>query len=284
MPVEPPASLRAVVVAFNPDEEELTDLVDSLALATTSPYELIIVDNGEETAIEDSVGERYGARVIRSGRNLGYGPAANRGAAGTAAEWILILNQDLVLDPGAVDTMIAAAQRWPRGGAFGPLIHTPEGEVYPSARNFPRLVSGAGHALLGNMWPSNPFTRAYHSNTSTDSEHETDWLSGACLLLRREAFEQVGGFDESYFMFFEDTQLGEQMKAAGWQRVFIPQATVCHEQGTSWKDKPATMLRAHHESAAHYLDGVYNKPYQAPLRWALRIGLRARAALEVRTK
>ena len=273
------SGLRAVVVAYNPAADELAALVNSLKGATTVPFELVIVDNGHETAAIDAV---EGARVIRSGQNLGYGAGANAGAAGGGEEWILILNQDLVLGQGSIDALIEAAERWPRAGAFGPMIRTPEGDIYPSARSFPRLVSGVGHALLANLWPNNPFTSAYHSNTATDVEHTTDWLSGACMLFRREAFDQVGGFDESFFMFFEDTQMGEQLEAAGWQRVFIPSGVVIHEQGTSWKEKPAAMLRAHHESAAHYLDSVYNKPYQAPLRWVLRSGLRIRAAFETR--
>lgn len=82
-------------------------------------------------------------------------------------------------------------------------------------------------------------------------------------------------------MFFEDTQLGEQLKEAGWQSVYLPLAKIQHQQGSSWKDRPATMLRAHHRSAAHYLDGVYSSPSQAPLRLALRAALWLRGELQV---
>ena len=198
------------------------------------------------------------------------------------SEWIVVVNPDVVFLPGAIDKLIAAAAAWPRGGAFGPLVRDRAGTVYPSARKFPRLVSGVGHALLGGVWPNNPFSRAYRENADTTRAHVVDWLSGSCLLLRREAFDAVGGFDESYFMFFEDTTLGEQLASAGWQSVFIPDAEVVHDQGASWRNKPENMIRAHHRSAARYLDGVYSKPWQAPLRWALRAGLKAREELLVR--
>ena len=193
-----------------------------------------------------------------------------------------MVNPDVVFLPGAIDKLIAAAAAWPRGGAFGPLVRDRAGTVYPSARKFPRLVSGVGHALLVGVWPNNPFSRAYRENADTTRAHVVDWLSGSCLLLRREAFDAVGGFDESYFMFFEDTTLGEQLASAGWQSVFIPDAEVVHDQGASWRNKPENMIRAHHRSAARYLDGVYSKPWQAPLRWALRAGLKAREELLVR--
>ena len=243
------------------------------------PYEFVVVDNGHDPHVVDDVAAMSGAQVLRPGKNLGYGAAANLGAEGFEGQWILVANPDLEFAPAAIDAMLAGAEDWPRGGAFGPLIMTPEGLVYPSARRFPRLVSGAGHALLAGVWPDNPFTQAYRANANTDFPHTVDWLSGACLLLRTRAFREVGGFDESYFMFFEDTQLGEDMEAAGWQSVFLPQGTVTHEQGSSWKSRPAPMLRTHHQSAAHYLDRIYSQPYQAPLRLMLRAGLRLRGEL-----
>lgn len=278
-----PEPLRIVTVAYNPGDE-LALCVESATAATSAPVDFVIVDNGQERETVDSVARAYGATVVRPGRNLGYGVAANRGVAapGARGKWVVVVNPDVVFMPGSIDDLVRAAQSWPRGGAFGPLIRDAEGEVYPSARRFPRLVSGAGHALLSGVWPGNPFSSAYRENADPTRAHAVDWLSGACLLLRREAFDDVGGFDASYFMFFEDTQLGEQLAAAGWQSVYIPQAEVVHEQGASWRDRPESMLRAHHRSAAHYLDGVYARPYQAPLRWALRSGLRIREEVQVR--
>jgi glycosyltransferase len=277
--------LRIVTVAFNPGEE-LALWAESVLAATQRKADVVIVDNGAAGEVVDAVGRIYGASIVRPGRNLGYGTAVNRGAKAQGesmdSEWIVVVNPDVVFLPGSIDALIEAAAAWPKGGAFGPLVRDREGAVYPSARKFPRLVSGIGHALLVGVWPSNPFSRAYRENADTTRAHAVDWLSGSCLLLRRDAFEAVGGFDESYFMFFEDTTLGEQLAAAGWQSVFVPDAEVVHDQGASWRNKPENMIRAHHRSAVHYLDGVYDKPYQAPLRWALRAGLRAREELLVR--
>lgn len=272
--------LRIVTVAFNPGPE-LARMVGSLSAACSHPYELVIVDNGTETEVVDEVAAASGAEIVRPGVNLGYGTAANLGARGVESEWILVVNPDVIFGEHSIDALVEVAGTWPKGGAFGPLIHTPEGLVYPSARHFPRLVSGIGHALLGGIWPANPFTQAYRRNSSVASAHPVDWLSGSCLLLRRVAFEQIGGFDESYFMFFEDTQLGDDLAKAGWQSVFIPDAQIVHDQGKSWKQQPEAMLRAHHRSAMHYLNGIYDAWYQWPLRALLWLGLKAREELQV---
>lgn len=277
--------VRIVTITFNPGEE-FERFIATVPSATREAWELVIVDNGTEGERVDRLASSVGARVIRTGENLGYGKAANLGARGFAGDWILVANPDVEFTPGCVDRLIAAAHQWPRGGVFGPLIRTPEGEVYPSARRFPRLIAGAGHALLTHVWENNPFSAHYKSETATQGALDkqaraVDWLSGAFLLLRRRAFEQVGGFDDRYLMFFEDTQLGEDLRRASWQSVYVPEAEVLHEQGASWKARPARMIRAHHASALAYLNGVYSAPWQAPLRVLLRVGLACRRELQV---
>ena len=108
------------------------------------------------------------------------------------------------------------------------------------------------------------------------------WLSGACLLLPAAAWRRLEGFDDEYFMFFEDVDLGERVGRAGWLNVQVHDSVVIHEQGASWKARPEKMIRAHHASARHYLSGVYDAPWQAPVRWLLNGGLRLREELEVR--
>ena len=103
--------------------------------------------------------------------------------------------------------------RWPAGGAFGPAIVTPDGQLYPSARALPSLGRGIGHALAGWWWPTNPWTASYRQERESPVEGECGWLSGSALLVRREAFEAVGGFDPKYFMYFEDVDLCDRLGA-----------------------------------------------------------------------
>src|SRR5690606_21389565 len=177
----------------------------------------------------------------------------------------------------------AATARWPRGGAFGPLIRGGNGDVYPSAGMLPALGRGIGHALLCGIWPTNPWTRAYQQATAEITERPAEWLSGACLLLRREAFDSVNGFDPRYFMYFEDVDLGDRLGRAGWRNVYVPSAEVVHIGGTATERASARMLTEHHRSAYRYLADRYRGPVWGPLRLAVRVGLGRRAQLLTRT-
>ena len=272
-----------VCVVFNPGDE-LRDFGRSLATASSRALQLVIVNNGAPSAIATEVADSLGGRVIDGGGNVGYGAGANIGLREGSSDWAVVANPDLVWEPGSLDVLLDAGEREPRAGSLGPALLNSDGSIYPSARAIPSLRQGLGHALLGRIWPTNPWSREYHrehESTSTQ-QRPTGWLSGACLVLRRAAVEEVGGFDESYFMFFEDLDLGERLRDAGWLNLYVPAARVTHVQGVSWKAKPVPMIRAHHASAKQYLHRRYDGWYLAPLRWAITVGLAAREAFEVR--
>lgn len=276
------ADVRVVTVAFNPGEE-LDRFLESLHGASTEHFvSAVVVDNGSEHDVVRAAGARHGAVVIGDGTNRGYGAGANRGAEGLTEDWVVVANPDIVWRPGSLDALVAAAESRPDAGCLGPRILNPDGSVYPSGRALPSLVNGTGHALLSRIWPANPFTAAYRGRT-TGGLREVGWLSGACLLLPARVWTELKGFDEGYFMFFEDVDLGARVSAAGWCNVQVSDAVVVHDQGASWRARPEAMVRAHHASARRYLNRAYAAPWQAPLRLALSAGLRAREEVAVRT-
>jgi N-acetylglucosaminyl-diphospho-decaprenol L-rhamnosyltransferase len=275
--------VRVICVTYNPGPE-LDDLARSLRDATTHPVHLVLVDNGSRDDRPERVAQAHGGRVLRTGENLGYGRAANAGAAEGDEPWLVVVNPDIVWEPGSLDTLLDAAARHPAAGAFGPVLLNLDGTVYPSARELPSLTQGAGHALFARLWPGNPWTRAYQrrQESAEATERYAGWLSGACLLVRREAFTAVGGFDPAYFMFFEDVDLGERLGRAGWRNLYVPTARVTHVGGTSWRDRPARMISAHHASARRYLHHRYDRWYQWPLRLMVSVGLALREQVELR--
>lgn len=278
----PTTAVRVITIVFHPGDE-LTDFTRSLAEATTADVELVLVDNGTDPTIADRVAAEAGGRVLHAGENLGYGGGANAGARGATQPWLVVANPDVVWEPGSLDALIAAAEQHPDAGALGPALLNDDGTVYPSARELPSLTQGVGHAVFGKVWPGNPWTHAYQRRQETaGQEREAGWLSGACLLLRREAFEAVGGFDEDYFMFFEDVDLGERLGLAGRPNVYVPSARVVHVGGVSWKARPAPMIAAHHASARRYLHRRYHQWYQWPVRVAISGGLSLREFVEQR--
>jgi N-acetylglucosaminyl-diphospho-decaprenol L-rhamnosyltransferase len=275
--------LVVVTVTYSPGPH-LGRFLASLSHATDRPVTVIMADNGSTDGSPEEAVERYpNARLLRTGANLGYGTAVNRAVAeiGPESEFFVVANPDVQWGPRAIDLLLEAAARWPRAGALGPLIRDPDGSVYPSARHQPRLIRGGMHAVIGPMWKSNPWTAAYRQEKLEPSERPVGWLSGSCLLLRRVAFDEVAGFDERYFMYMEDVDLGDRLGKAGWQNVYVPSAEVLHNKGHATGRDPARNLAAHHKSTYTFLADRHPKWWQAPLRWTIRASLAMRAGLVV---
>ena len=290
-------SLIVVTVTYSPGPH-LDRFLASLGHATERPVTVVMADNGSTDGVPEEALERYpNARLLPTGANLGYGSAVNLAVrkyvsddpgdgpeddgGDSDPEFFIVANPDVVWGPGSIDVLLEAAQRWPRAGSLGPLIRDPDGSVYPSARHQPSLVRGGMHAVVGPVWKSNPWTAAYRQERLEPSERPVGWLSGSCLLLRRQAYDAIGGFDERYFMYMEDVDLGDRLAAAGWQNVYVPSAEVLHDKGHSTGRDPARNLAAHHTSTYTFLADRHPHRWQAPLRWAIRSALAARAALVV---
>src|SRR5258707_1025247 len=169
-------------------------------------------------------------------------------------------------------------RRGPGGGA-----QAPAGPIHPSARRLPSLIRGGMHAVVGPFWKANPWTAEYRQERTEPSERPVGWLSGSCLLLRRSAFDEVSGFDERYFMYMEDVDLGDRLGKAGWQNVYVPSAEILHDKGHATGRDPARNLAAHHTSTYTFLADRHPKRWQAPLRWTIRAALAARGGLVVRS-
>ena len=269
-----------VVVTWS-SAEVLPGFASSLEFATSRPVELVVVDNASPTGPPPVPPD---ARLVEGGGNLGYGRAANLGASGFEGSFLVVANPDVVWAPGALDELLAAFGRWPRAGCVGPAIRTPDGLLYPSARAFPSLGRGLGHALFGWWWPGNPWTRSYRAEASGPVEGPTGWLSGSLMVLRREAWEQVAGFDPKYFMYCEDIDLCRRLAVAGWQNVYVPSAVITHIGGHATREASAAMLKEHHKALYTYLSEHYRRWSQWPLRFGLAVGLGLRYLLASRIR
>lgn len=283
---EQPTRVGVVTVAFRSDRV-LGPFLQSVRASQGVPLDVVVVDNcpAEGEGARSAAGT-HGAHYLPLEQNPGYGAAVNAGVAtlDAAIEWVLVSNPDVELAPDAIATLLASGCSSDDIGAVGPRILNPDGSVYPSARAVPSLRTGVGHALLVRVWPGNPFTRRYHDAARTgDQRRDAGWLSGACLLVRRSAFDRIGGFDEGYFMYFEDVDLGFRLGRAGFRSVYEPAATATHTGAHSTEGESAAMIRAHHDSARRFLTAKYRGWVLWPLRVVLSAGLRLRAGLLVRT-
>ena len=233
----------------------LVDCVRSLLADTSAggPPAVVVVDNASS---DDSVAALRSAlpavRVVEARANLGYAGAANLGIAVTDTPVVAVCNPDRASPPAPpprVGRLTAEADL----GAVGPAVLEPDGSRYPSARRFPSTLEAVGHGTLSRVWPRNPFTRRYRALDFDGARpRDVDWVSGAAVWLRRAALDQVGGWDERYFMYVEDVDLCWRLRRAGWRVAYEPAGTVVHVQGFSTDRHPYRMIVAHHRSVLRF--------------------------------
>lgn len=221
--------MAAVVVSYN-TRDLLRSCLESIRGGGIA--EVVVVDNASTDGSPGMVrSEHPGVRLIANRHNPGYGGGANQGIAACRAPYVLLLNSDTLLEPGAAARLAAWLDRHPRCAVAGPRLLNPDGSLQSSC--FPWLTPF--NVLALNTWLNRlarllPRFRPTWRGTPARAGH---WVKGAALAIRREAFDAVGGFDESYFMYAEELDLCHRLRAAGWEVHYTPEATVVHVEGAS---------------------------------------------------
>lgn len=262
----------AVVVNYNAGPL-LIDCVRSILDDTSAGVpEVVVVDNGStdgsiEALRTEIISDATSCvEVIITGMNLGYARAANLGIAATTVPVIAVLNPDTVTHAGTAAAVLGRLDEDEGLGVVGPCVRNTDGSVYPSARCVPSVPIAVGHGLLKSFWPKNPFTRSYRG-TDLDPEvaREVDWVSGAAIWLRRSALDEVGGWDERYFMYVEDVDLCWRMRGHGWRVAYEPTGSIEHVQGVSTARVPYRMIAEHHRSLWRFAERRWRGPRRALL-------------------
>jgi len=223
--------------------------------ALAQELDFIIVDNGSKEdwpALLEGLGS---VSLIECEKNLGFAEGANRGMRVGSGEYIFLINPDSLVCPGALSRAVAF-MRDPANSSvaiLGPKVFDDPAKrsVQFSARSFPGFAQAlfGRYSLLTRLWPSNPWSRRYLKNDCQhDSPMRVDWVSGCCMLIRRKALDEIGLFDENYFMYVEDVDLCRRAWEAGWQVAYFPGAEVTHQIGGSSKLRPIRMIVEHHRS------------------------------------
>jgi GT2 family glycosyltransferase len=231
----PDASVTIAIVSWN-TRDLLARCLDSLAPEVEAGRaEVWVVDNASEDGSPDLVRERYDwVRLVASEENLGFGRAINLVASQTSSEWIGTANADIALRPGALEAMLEAGSRDAAAGAIAPRLVLPTGETQHSVFAFPTITYSFLLAVGAFRFSSTiGDRRAFPGHWNTERARRVPWAIAAFLLVRRTAWEEIGGFDERQWMYAEDLDLGWRLHRAGWKTRYEPRALVDHESAAS---------------------------------------------------
>ena len=257
--------VAAIIVHYRTPAE--TAAAAQAVVRTAPEAEVIVVDNASGDRVAEALARAApGARLFTESANRGYGAACNRGARETGRPYLLFLNSDAVVAPGAIAALADALDRDARVAAAGPRLRNTDGSPQDSIRRLPTpwriFCESSGLALLaGGRAP-------FSGHTATRQDHgraqEVEALMGAALLVRREAFDEAGRFDEAFFLYAEETDLMARWRERGWRLVYEPAAQVTHAGGRSGGDRLFGQLHAslvryvrkHHGRAAAAVSGL----------------------------
>ena len=272
-------SIQTIIVNYNAGKA-LQQCVNAL-LASTVRAKVTVVDNASDDRSAENLhnlyGNHQGIDFLFNPCNLGFAPAVNAVARRSKADWILILNPDCILEPKTLDSLKAALVDDSRAGLAGPAVRDINGRIQRATlRRFPdpwkSLMTASGLWRLGKWFP------AFHGVEVDVSKLGTgvtscDAVSGACMLVRRAALEEVGFLDEKYAMHCEDLDLMYRLKLKGWRCLYVPLANSFHQQGVSSRSRPTWVHFQKHRGMARFFKKFQAASTNFPLRMLVYTGI-----------
>lgn len=276
-------AVAAVIVNYN-SGGDLRHALASVGQASLEAWEAVVVDNASSDGSEQAA-LAFGpsVRLVRNAKNVGFGRGINQAIHSTTAPRILILNPDCRLTPGTLQGLVAALDADERCAIVAPQLLDPDGSPQGNARGDPGMLTG----LFGRTGALRRAGRAMGrrdvlDDVRSDTTVAVDWVSGACMLARRAALADVGGFDEQYFMYWEDADLCRRLRNRGYTIQYLPAVTAVHRVGASSRTARVASIRWFHASAYRYYATHVAPGALNPRRWMARVLLAGRCWWKLR--
>lgn len=254
--MQPRTDVAVVIVSYNTKELTLKCVASAIESAGDASLEIVVVDNASDDKSAGAIKAAFPqARVIANERNAGFGAACNQAIRETIAPFVLLLNSDARLTAEAFRDLSDAMKADPRCGAAGCRLLDDEGAEAVRARNFlTPLNQAAEYAGLARILNWRYFQRAHRPNLDLKKlDCSVDWIDGACLLVRRSALDEVGLFDERFFMYSEDEDLCFRLKQSGWKICYSAAGAAFHRGAASSAQNRFEMLKEFYRSQMLFL-------------------------------
>jgi N-acetylglucosaminyl-diphospho-decaprenol L-rhamnosyltransferase len=272
-----PLDLSIIIVNWNTRDLLIQCLQSVYDTTSNLDLEVVVVDNASTDGSQAVVRQQFPhIHLISNRENVGFARANNQAMRASKGRYALLLNSDALLLANAVQVMISLAEANPRAGIIGAQLLNPDGSFQASHAPFPNLwqefliLSGAGRMLYGHWYPS-------RGPQEDQGPQMVDYVEGACMLVRREAFEDVGGLDEGYFMYAEEVDWCYAMREKGWQVWYQPAAQVTHLGGGSSRSRRTRREADLYRSRVRF----FRKRYGDRAAWLLKLQIYGFTAIKI---
>ncbi len=255
--------------------------IDSLYRTGYEDFEVVIVDNDQALAPEMP----HPGRLIRNPQNVGFARACNQGVSVSSGEYVVFINPDTLVQGDFFESLEEFFDENPGAGVAGPRIVEADGSLQLSARKDLSLVSGllGRTSLLTRLFPKSTLVRRlFPAAEKLTAPATVDWVSGACMAVRRRTLEEIGPMDERFFMYFEDADLCRRAREAGWLVYYLPHVEILHHSGASSRNRALAIWNLHKSAFLYHRKHSPHGPLNLYSLLVL-VGLMARALLRLAT-
>jgi GT2 family glycosyltransferase len=263
------ASVSIVIVTFNAREDALACLTSVHAHPPRRPWDVVVVDNQSSDGTADAIADRWpDDRLIRLPENIGFAAANNVGIKATQGTFVLLLNSDTLVGEGQLEALCDALEQDTSAAAVGPRLVDGEGRQELSYGSMISPLSEPRQKVRARLLMQGPAPIRARIEADMSRRQHVDWVSGACLLVRRVAAEHVGLLDERYFMYCEDVDFCAALRAAGHTVLYAPEIEITHLRGRSRASAPAVTSRRYRDSQVAFYR-KHHPRWARVLRWYL---------------
>lgn len=231
--------LSIIYVYYN-TPEEIKSSINSLTSALGKiSYEIVIVNNASVKAFPKELRNLSNIKIIINNENYGYGNGLNQGVGVANGKYLLLVNPDIEFKPNSIKYLLDKIEKKSEIGVIGPQLIDRKGKVLQSISGMPYLPKALIiFSFIGRIWRHNPILKEYHNaNLDRDMEQYVDVIGGACMIVRRSLFNNIGGFDDRFFMYFDEADFCFRIKKVGYKILYLPKAKVIHLIGRSTQNK-----------------------------------------------
>jgi len=265
-------ALSIILVYYN-TPVEIIDCIKSIPEAAEDlSYEIIIVNNNSPKPLPANLKRSKRLSIIENDNNYGYGRAINQAVKIAKGEFLLVLNPDTICTKDSIKSMVERIKQDRKIGVLGPQQIDKKEKIIHSIGSMPKLPDALfALSFIDNIWPQNPYSKKFWArDVDRNKEQETETVGGACMLFRKKIFEKIEGFDERFFMYFEEADICLRIKKLGYKILYYPQAKIRHLIGKSNTNR-RWVKKTFEESRYKFFKKYYGLPIASSAELFLRI-------------